>query len=144
MVAPIGSMPGAAPSIARCNSFTGCVIGSETHQYHWTFDQNNQVIYHLGSKLCLDVKDDAFTPGASVVLWTCNQTEGQKWERRPLPPTNFSIIHKGSNLCVTVAPLTANSRVVDPNVPRSLSLQTCNSGELQTFSTSDGSEPGPR
>jgi hypothetical protein len=142
MVAPIGSAPGAAPSIARCGSF-GCVLGSETHQYHWTFDQTDQIVYHLGSQLCLDVKDNIPAPGAPVVLWPCNQTATQKWERRPVPPTNFSMLQKASNLCVAVAPLTGNPLFIDPNIARSLSLQPCDGRDLQTFSTSDGNIDGP-
>ena len=127
-------MPAAALSVA---------FGSETHQYHWTFDQTDQIIYHLGSKLGLDVKDNASNPGAAVILWTCNQTATQKWERLPVPPTNFSLRQKASNLCVAVAPLTGNPLFINLNIARSLSLQPCDGRELQTFSTSDGNVSGP-
>jgi hypothetical protein len=137
MAAPIGSMPGVEPTIAQCGAFSPCVMGPETHQYHWKFDFANELIYHEGSKLCLDVKGNTPTPGALVNLWTCNQSNNQKWERRP--NTNpFSIVHKASNLCLTIAPLEGGN-FVNPNVARSLSLQTCDNGDLQKFSTSDGS-----
>jgi hypothetical protein len=141
MVASIVSTAGVAPSIARCG-VRGCLLGPETHQYHWIFDQTNHLIYHFGSRLCLDVKDNAASPGASVVLWTCNGTPTQKWDKARLPP--YTLVNTASNLCVTVASLTGNPRFVDPTAARSLSLQPCDGRGSQKFSNDDGTIVGPR
>ena len=97
-------------------------------------------IRNNGNALCLDVKNSAALPAASVVLWPCNGSASQVWNKVVAPNAEYTLAAGNTTLCATVVPAAGAGIFQDS---RSLTLQTCNRGPLQQFSNSDGNIVGP-
>ncbi len=147
MKAPRATAPGVAPMIAHCPLLTGCVLGPETSEAHWTFYGDTHTIQHMGSHLCLDVRNNAASANADLVLWPCTGAASQQWSRRASNNQQFNLVNDASRLCASVKslPPRASGSIgqVAIDAARPLLLQPCTNGELQAFSFSDSRVQGP-
>jgi len=144
--------PGALPAIPKCRVVIGgCSFGVQLSQKTgWTVANTNpkavgggggfMTIRNNGNTLCLDVKNSAAVPAASVVLWPCNGSASQVWNKVVAPNAEYTLAAGNTTLCATVVPAAGAGIFQDS---RSLTLQTCNRGPLQQFSNSDGNIVGP-
>jgi hypothetical protein len=145
--------PGTLPAIPKCTPVIGgCSFGVQLSQKTgWTVANTNpkavgggggfMTIRNNGNTLCLDVKNSAAAPAAPVVLWPCNGSASQVWNKVLAANAQYTLAAGNTTLCATVAPAAAPGNF--QLTSRSLTLQTCNRGPLQQFSNSDGQIVGP-
>ena len=153
LLAGAGATPGALPAIPECRPLVGggCSFGVQlSQQTGWTIAHTNPTIpgghdglnfvRHNGSNLCLDVKANAAVAAAEVNLWPCNHSASQVWNFVTINNAQFKLVAGSSGLCATVVPAGHGPLAA---LSRGLTLQPCNQGDLQKFSTSDSTLPGP-
>lgn len=144
--APLASKAGGVPVIAQCSNFTGGCKLPATKEAYWRVAISSQVhfVQNEGTSLCLDVKNNAVGPGAALVMWTCNGTPTQQWEKRPTTPGHWNLASAHSNFCVTIpddppfAPL--GGIHVSPRIFRPqhlVFLQPCSTNPRQDFANFD-------
>jgi hypothetical protein len=143
----VGLGPGTLPAIPPCFPVLGgCSFGVKlSEQTGWTIANTNpavagatnglNVVRNNGSKLCLDVNRSVAVASAAVNLWPCNHSASQVWNFVRINNSRFTLVAGNSGLCATVVP-SANAPGTIP-VSRKLTLQACNQGTLQQFSTVD-------
>lgn len=153
LLAGAGSGPGALPAIPSCIPVIGgCSFGVQlSEKTGWTMANTNpavagahnglNVVRHNASKLCLDVKGGAAVAAAAVNLWPCNHSASQIWNFVSINNALFTLAAGNSGLCATVVPATGKGRLLV--LSRGLTLQACNRGALQQFSTADTTLVGP-
>jgi len=139
--APRGAGLGTTPAFPSCVLFNGCEIGPDSSDAHWkvagSFAEGIVTVQHDGSGLCLDIKDNAPSDGASLVLWSCNDSQTQQWKK---VLTNQGYILASGGLCATVQFPQGGGVFARLEVSTRLSLQQCDGGKLQVFSAF-GSKP---
>jgi hypothetical protein len=152
LIAGANSGPGAFPAIPRCVPLIGgCSFGVQlSEKTGWTITNTNPAVAgfhngpnfvrHNGSNLCLDVSGGLVVPSAVVNLWPCNHTASQIWNFVSINNVRFTLAAGKSGLCATVVPAGTGPFVL---TSRGLTLQACNQGALQQFSTVDSTLPGP-
>ena len=155
--APIASKLGATPVIASC-SVIGCRLPTSGEGY-WQLAISSQphVVRNVSSSLCLDVKNNAVAPYAQLVLWPCNGTPTQMWEKRASANGSWSLASAGSAFCLTV-PLDDPVRPAHPGIiplgPGSIGvssrvirrqkfvmLASCDGNPRQKFANTDSTGP---
>jgi hypothetical protein len=143
--APVGSKLGAVPLIAKCSDFNGCSLPA-TNEAYWQLAISSQAhfVRNKGTSLCLDVNNNAVGPGATLVMWSCNGSPTQNWEKRPATPGHWRLASAHSNFCVTVPEdppppgigrIGERPRSVQPQ--RSVLLETCGTNPRQEFANTD-------
>jgi hypothetical protein len=151
LLAPGGAAAGTSPAIPKCTLLASgaCFFGVKlSQQTGWTIASKPGVvgatgpvaIRHNGSGLCMDVKNGVALAGAGVILFPCNGTASQVWNKRALNNVSYTLGAGTSELCATVVPAAPNNQL---QLSRSLTLQPCNGGALQQFSNSDSGVIGP-
>ena len=142
-----GAAAGIQPLIARCPLFSGCVLGPDSSEAHWTLDGDTHRIVHRGSDLCLDVRNNAGAVDSDLVLWPCNGAASQKWTKRAITNQHYAIVNDASNLCASVTPvrrITGALRSFEAiDSARPMTLQPCTNSDAEIFSGTDSSFQGP-
>jgi len=146
-----GSGIGSAPVVAACGDISGCRLPA-TGEAAWQVATSTQVrpIKNKSNSLCLDVKNNAVATGAQLVMWRCNGTPTQDWEKRPTTANHYRLASAHSNFCVTVAndppppppgSISATSHLIHPQ--RLVFLQPCGNNPRQEFANVDSTIQGP-
>ncbi|MFC0406830.1 RICIN domain-containing protein [Roseomonas elaeocarpi] len=148
VLSPPNAAPGSSPAIPRCNLLVGggCSFGTLSQQTAWRIAGPEpsatgfSTVTNNGNSLCLDVKNNVPAVGAQLVVWPCNGGASQQWN---IVSTGgiFTLRSGSSNLCATVDPLPSNR--LQLQLSRGLTLQACDNRDLQSFTSNDGSTPGP-
>jgi Ricin-type beta-trefoil lectin domain len=110
---------------------------SNSSRFEWTVDSRTQMIRNDGNKVCLDVQDNAAVPGAWVTLWSCNNSQTQRWDVNISSVPSFNIVNKTSNLCATqsaLPPRQIGGPLSNINDPRPIFLSQCANLPTQQFS----------
>jgi hypothetical protein len=158
LLAPRGAASGAVPAIPKCIPILGgpggCSFGVKlSEETAWRIasmeipaapGERLVMIKQNVSNLCLDVKDSVATPKAAVILFACNGTASQIWNMGGVVggvPGQFTLEAHKSGMCATVVPAIPPGVLVQPDRP--LFLQSCDGGELQKFSPTDGTPIPP-
>ena len=147
VLAPRGAASGTLPAIPKCLPIAGgCSFGvALSRETAWQFAMINpkeiggggglMTIRHNGSSLCLDVKNSVAAPGAAGILFSCNGTASQVWNKTMVTNVQYALAAGKSGLCATVEPASPAGTL---QLSRSLSLQPCDRRPLQQFSSTDG------
>lgn len=144
LAAPRNTDAGVEPLIIRCPSFGGCRLTNESREAQWTFGGAAGFVRNIGSGHCLDVRDNAAVADAPLVLWPCNQTASQLWDKQPVTNQHYRLASRGNGLCATVKPLPqAQLGRIAFDAARPLLLQPCDGRQTQVFSNTDSNFRGP-
>jgi hypothetical protein len=146
-----GAAPGTLPSIPRCIALIGgCSFGVQlSEKTGWKTSTTKTapgggrlvIISNNANAMCLDVKNSAAALAAPVVLFPCNGTASQVWNKVTAPNGQYTLAAGNTALCATVVPAAAPGNLQLQS--RSLTLQACDRRPLQQFSNTDGQIVGP-
>jgi hypothetical protein len=151
LLAPRGAVAGALPAVPTCVLVVsgGCAT-QVSEQTGWKISSmapsgggatGLTEIKNNGSGLCLDVKKGAASAGADVILFPCNRTQSQTWNKRAVNNVRYTLASGSTSLCATVVPALPSRLGIQ--LKRGLFLQPCDGNALQEFSGSDSSPRGP-
>jgi hypothetical protein len=152
ILAPREAAVGTRPAVPKCMPVAGgCFFGVKLSQdTGWTFAKVNPTevggggglmnIRHKGSRLCLDLASGVAAPGVAGILFSCNGTASQVWNKKMVTNVHYALAAGNSGLCATVEPQAPAGTL---QLSRSLSLQPCDRRPLQQFSNTDSAPTGP-